>query len=207
MNKARLALLETVFGEKAHTVRRMLYVTARAHRVSVDDLVQAGLGRGSSSEAARGAQEVKQVAGPTIFAVLQDVWPFVCPFCQKDVPRPEEAGVSLGKCPECPNMVCSACITRYGCPPCDAKARERIKRGKEATAESEQNRKWLARQVAAPPPPAVDLRDEDVPPADWTPPRGPQEVEPIPPGTKQIPEGDVEVVPKDVAEDAGLAVE
>ncbi len=159
MNKDRIAILRRVFGDRFTEVNEALFTAAKTAKATVDDVIQAGLGRGSTPEGGRGAQHLKTFGFD--FAPLDAVWPWCCPACLAYVP-------ALSRCPECREPVCPACLGNFGCPDCTAKARARIEVGKVATAEQEANRKWLKRQLAEPVPKPVHvdppMAEESLPP-------------------------------------------
>lgn len=177
MNKLRFALIDKAFGATAPMVKKVLFHVAKKHGATVEAVIQAGLGRNTTtSEGARAAAEVKATS-PTFFAPLADVWPHACPDCRaEDLP-------ALVRCPECRTReTCEACLGRYGCPTCTAAMEARIAQRKADTAATEQNVRWLKRQLAEPlpkppepdgppPPPAPE---PVITPPDLTWPEGPE---------------------------------
>jgi hypothetical protein len=157
MNKARTALIDTAFGPKAAEAKEALYLVAKQHKASVDDVIQSGLGRGGTPAGADAAQHLKTFGFD--FAPLEAAgWPFVCGECNAFVPALERCGECGAKCgPEC--------LTIHGCPACTAKTQARIARGQEATAEQEATRKWMKRQLAEELPEAEPEPIVDEPPA------------------------------------------
>lgn len=179
MNRERYAILEKAFGAGARAAQVTLYLVAKDYGVSVDQVVQAGLGRSDVPDAARAAASIK-VKVPDFFKALAALWPCVCGACKSDVAR-------LNVCRECQTAkVCDACLGRYGCPACTEVARGRLAARQVASAEMEQNAKWLKRQLAQPlpvEPEGVEAHAPEPPPDPPTPPDAREpEPHPNPPG-------------------------
>lgn len=99
------------------TLRARLHAAAAANRVTVDDVVRAGLGRHGTPEAASRAALVVVKELPGAFQALR-AWPETCPFCLDVVSSAPEA------CAYCAAAGCCECVRSDGCPTCQAKARE-----------------------------------------------------------------------------------
>ncbi len=141
MDQARHALIQKAFGLRCREVLHELWKASVAYGASVDDLFQAGLGRGSTPEAARAAHAIKERL-PRFFDAFQGAWPFVCPSCRADT-------TALVPCKaQCGASTCEGCSTRYGCPKCTAATQARIERGRQQNAENEATAKWISRQLA-----------------------------------------------------------
>lgn len=126
MNKTRHMILNT-----QPKVRALIMAAARRAGVTVDHLVQAGLGRPVRElDAVDGSKTAAHVAAlaldnehPGVFKRLS-AWPLSCWFCRHDV-----AHVYLvTACPLCGAQGCKCCVTNAGCPDCvqAAKARRQV---------------------------------------------------------------------------------
>lgn len=100
--------------------RRVLIDAAKIAKVSVDELVQAGLnrpvynrpaGKDGKTVAHRAAEALVKTV-PSVFKGL-DAWPWVCRFCAADV----KAEALLSTCPECAKVGCPSCVQTL-CPVC-----------------------------------------------------------------------------------------
>jgi hypothetical protein len=127
MNQRRRTLL-------AQDVQRklQLFSSAKAARVSVEDLVQAGLGH----RASKAAEQAVRNMGKQAFRGLE-AWPHVCQFCNKDV----ESKHHVAKCPACSKEGCPRCVSAKGCPECVAAAQQRSAAAKERARLAEELRK------------------------------------------------------------------
>jgi hypothetical protein len=101
---------------------------AKEAGVTVDQLVQAGLGRQIPDlPEVRGQQTAAHIAAEELAAKHRGVfgrlsaWPFVCRFCGADVRNVR----GMRTCPLCSKAGCEACVVGAKCPSCVALAKER----------------------------------------------------------------------------------
>ena len=118
MNKARHLILSSNLPRK-----RELFRAAKAAKVSVDDLVQAGLGRSLPHLPAlvQGKTAAHLAAADMPEGTFKglDAWPYVCRFCGKDHGTNEHRA-----CPLCGKEGCAHCVGAM-CPVCKADAAKR----------------------------------------------------------------------------------
>ncbi len=89
----------------------VLHKAAVAHRVTVDEVVRAGLRDSAVSEAAMLAAGDVSKARPDAFESITD-WPRECAFCLDLIDG------EMTQCPHCHRVGCTGCVTGRGCPPC-----------------------------------------------------------------------------------------
>lgn len=109
MNEAKHAVVHRVPG-----ARKILQDAAQRARVTIDDLVKAGLRRGGVSAEAYVAAQVVAQSNPKLFPALK-AWPHSCPFCGTESPAPFRAS-----CLFCRRSGCPVCIVSGTCPVCSA---------------------------------------------------------------------------------------
>lgn len=134
MNDARHALLSP-------DLRALLQRHAVAVKVTLDELVAAGLARPASDAARAGAAAVRAERADAFRGLA--AWPLPCPVgCGRDVPAPEPSSCSRSKpstplgCSDCATPLCVEC-RRAGegrCPKCAAVYEEKRAAARETGA-------------------------------------------------------------------------
>lgn len=127
-----------VLSRMAPALRTRLQAAAVAHRVTVDDVVRAGLRRAGAPKPAVDAAARIEKETPGAFVVL-DGWPESCAFCLDILRAAPEA------CAFCGAHGCAECVRGEGCPVCQAKAREALDKARAEAAARDNARVRLAK--------------------------------------------------------------
>ena len=114
MDAVKHALLRTL-GPRVFST---FHAHAVAQKVTIDDLVRAGLRRGVASSDAKKASLGVERTLPGIFEKLE-AWPHVCVFCLGEA-------TECAMCPFCHAVGCAGCVAEKGCPKCRNAQDERV---------------------------------------------------------------------------------